>query len=163
MNRTAAPRVGFAFLAAVLTATLLVSCASEEPPAPPAPGETVAPQEPDGATPAATPTPDPTFRADGSALQNLAYFTWVLEGAVDDGARRGAEFADALVDAGFDRKAMEATPERTAINLAADSIQIAVEFNGSCLIGQYGNVGLQTAAAPLLSTGLCLVGTERRL
>lgn len=163
MSRMAASRAGAVLLSAVVAVSLLAGCAGEQPVDPPSPGDTEQPVDPAEPTPSETPTPEPTFRPDGSALQNLAYFTRVLELAAEDGARRGAEFADALVEAGFDRSHMEATPERTAINLEADSIQIAVEFNGSCLIGQYGNVGLQTAAGPLLATGLCLVGTERSL
>jgi len=114
-----------------------------------------------GPEPSATPTPDPTLRPDGSALQNLEYFTWVLERAVDDGARKGADFIKALDRAGFDKKRMEVTPDRTAINLDADSVQFSVKINGTCLLGQYGNVGLATAAMPVLETGRCIIGSDR--
>jgi hypothetical protein len=56
---------------------------------------------------------------------------------------------------------MEVTPDRTAINGAADNIQFSVRLNGSCLIGQYGNIGYASTTAQLLSTGRCLVGATR--
>ena len=33
---------------------------------------------------------------------------------------------------------MQVTPDRTAVDLQADTIQFSVLFNGECLIGQYG-------------------------
>jgi len=160
MVTSATMRVVLASLVAVAVAVSLASCGGRPTPTPSSSGSPSASAEP---TPSSTPTAIPTFRPDGSALQNLDYFTWVLQRAVDRGKKSGSAFVDALVDAGFKKKDMEATPGRTAIDLEADNIQVAVKFNGNCLVGQYGNIGLTTAALPVLSTGLCLVGTDRQV
>jgi hypothetical protein len=36
-------------------------------------------------------------------------------------------------------------------------------MNGTCLIGQAGNVGFQSFVAPLVSTGTCLIGLTRKI
>jgi hypothetical protein len=149
--------VGILALSASL---VLVGCTGTPAPSPSdslgaSPGASDAP-EPD-----ATPTPDPTLNGDGSALQNLEYFTWVLQAAVDDGVKTGPNFINALAAAGFKKKNMELTPAKTAIGLDADNIQFSVKINDTCLLGQYGNVGLATAAMPVLETGRCIVGSDR--
>ena len=136
---------------AVGLAFTVAACAADEP----APIPTVTASAP----PTAIPNPDPTLRPDGSALQNLDYFEFVLTAAVDDGAESGGAFVDALVEAGFERSAMEVTADRTSVNLDADSVQFSVLINGTCLVGQYGDdMGLHVAAFTVLATGTCLVG-----
>ncbi len=73
----------------------------------------------------------------------------------------GRALIDALVAAGFDKAAMQLTPDKTAINLDADNIQFSVLIGADCLVGQYGNVGYQSAVLPVLSTGKCMVGNTR--
>lgn len=138
---------------AVLVALALAGCVDEPAPAP----------VPTTAGPSATPSPapDPVLVEGGSAEQNLPYFAVVLERAVDAGATTGGQFVDALAAAGFDRAAMEVTPDRTTVDLAADSVQFSVLTSDGCLVGQFGNVGLRSAALPVLATGRCLVGSER--
>lgn len=117
--------------------------------------------------PTATPTtsappPDPEIDLEGSADDNLPFFDLVnTELIAAGGALDGRVFIDNLVAAGYPKSDMEVTPDRTAINLAADNIQFAIRINGTCLIGQYGNVGYVSTTADLLSTGRCLVGATR--
>lgn len=115
-------------------------------------------------SPSATPSApaEPQLHLEGSARQNLPYFDLVNNDLVArGGALDGRAFIDNLVAAGFPKSAMEVTADRTAINGAADNIQFAVQLNGSCLIGQYGNIGYASTTAELLSTGRCLVGATR--
>lgn len=123
------------------------------------------------ASPSATQTPAPVktplaFAPDKSAADNLAYFTSLAAqvAAVDSNAG-GRAFVDALVVGGFDKAAMQVTPDRTSIDLAADSVQFSVQLNGECLIGQFGPAsdGVHTMVAPLLGTGTCLVGATRQI
>ena len=48
-------------------------------------------------------------------------------------------------------------------NIAADSVQWSVRFNGECLIGQFGPAsgGYHSIVTPILTTGSCLIGTTR--
>ena len=55
------------------------------------------------------------------------------------------------------------TPDTTAVGLEADNIQFSVRMNNTCLVGQSGNVGYHSLAAPILSTGTCLVGNTRAI
>lgn len=124
-------------------------------------------------TPTPTPTPtstsgetaapvDPEIDLEGSADDNRAYFDEVNgELIAAGGALDGRAFIDNLVAAGYPKVDMEVTPDRTAINGAADNIQFSIRLNGTCLIGQYGNIGYASTTADLLSTGRCLVGQTR--
>lgn len=104
----------------------------------------------------------PELDLSGSAADNLAYFDQVnLELIETGGALDGRAFIDALATAGFPKSDMEVTPDQTAINLAADNVQFSVRMNGTCLLGQYGNIGYRSAVVDLLSTGRCLVGATR--
>lgn len=124
--------------------------------------------------PEATPTPEPTavetvapdpgpgIDLDGTASDNQEYFDEVnLALIAAGGSLDGRAFIDNLVAAGYSKTDMEVTNDRTAINGAADNIQFSIRLNGTCLIGQYGNVGYVSTTAPLLSTGRCLVGQTR--
>ena len=73
----------------------------------------------------------------------------------------GRDFIDALVTAGFDKSAMQLTPDATAIGLTADNIQFSVLIEDDCLVGQYGNVGYASAILPAVSTAGCLIGNTR--
>ncbi len=121
--------------------------------------------------PISTPTPTtsetsapvgPEIDLDGSADDNLAFFNQVnAELIAVAGALDGRAFIDNLVAAGYPKSDMEVTNDLTAINGAADNIQFAIRLNGTCLIGQYGNIGYASTTAELLSTGRCLVGATR--
>lgn len=110
----------------------------------------------------ATPAPDPEIDLEGSAKDNHAFFDLVnTELIAAGGALDGRAFIDNLVAAGYPKADMEVTPDSTAINLAADNIQFSIRLNGTCLIGQYGNIGYASTTADILSTGRCLVGQTR--
>ena len=101
-----------------------------------------------------------------SASDNLDYFTSLASTVVAaDSTAGGRAFIDALVVGGFDKAAMQVTADTTSVDLAADSVQFSVIFNGECLIGQYGpsSGGVQSMVAPLLGTGTCLVGATRQI
>jgi len=125
------------------------------------------------ATPSVTPTPTPTasaepmlvFLPDGDAQDNKAYFDRVLSRvAAIDQKQPGKTMVNALVRAGFRKKSMQLTPDRTKTNLEADSVIVSVQINRSCLIGQRTNdekyfSSIETA----LKTGGCLVGATREI
>jgi hypothetical protein len=116
----------------------------------------------DGPDPSATPTPDPTLAPGGTAEDNLGYFDLVNNRllASNPGAD-GRAIIDNLVAAGFDRAAMQVTPDRTAINGEVDSILFSVQLGDSCLLGQRGGGGYTGSTAPALTTGSCLLGKTR--
>lgn len=145
---TRAGVIAFAILALTLT-----GCVE-------APMPTPTPTSTGSATP--TPLPDPEIDLEGSADDNLAYFDFVnRELIAGGGGLDGRAFIDNLVDAGYPKSDMEVTPDSTAIGIAADNIQFAIRLNGTCLIGQYGNIGYASTTGELLSTGRCLVGATR--
>ncbi len=122
----------------------------------------------DAPEPAATPTATapvdetPEIDLDGDAADNRDYFDLVNNDLIAAaGALDGRAFIDNLVAAGYPKVDMEVTNDRTAINGAADNIQFSIRLNGTCLIGQYGNIGYESVTAELLTTGKCLVGATR--
>lgn len=144
-------RAGVVAALAVLTFTL-AGCVETPTPIP-------TPTSTSGATAAPV---DPEIDLEGSAGDNRAYFDQVnAELIAAGGALDGRAFIDNLVAAGYTKADMEVTADRTAINIAADNIQFSIRLNGTCLIGQYGNIGYASTTAELLSTGRCLVGQTR--
>ncbi|MDJ0337126.1 hypothetical protein [Cryobacterium sp. PH31-O1] len=118
--------------------------------------------------PSATPDPDPgpALLPRGTAADNLGYFNFLAAAVTTaNPAADGRAYVDALVAGGFDRAAMELTFDRTQADLAADAVQFSVRFAGECLIGQIGPAsdGFHSVVAPILSTGLCLVGASRQI
>ncbi|HEY4225038.1 MAG TPA: hypothetical protein VGM70_04435 [Pseudolysinimonas sp.] len=98
----------------------------------------------------------------GTAAQNQAYFDLVNQKLIAAGGDlSGRPFIDNLVKAGYPKVDMEVTPDRTAVNLAADNIEFSIRFGQTCLIGQYGNTGYSSTVQKMLSTSRCLVGTTR--
>lgn len=116
--------------------------------------------------PSPTPEPDPTLLPTGTAAENLVYFNFLAAAVTKaNPAADGRAYIDALVAGGFDRNAMEVTFDRTQADLAADSVQFSLRFANECLIGQIGPAsdGFHSVVAPILSTGLCLVGSTRQI
>lgn len=154
-RRTVDPRtlVATALGALALPAMLaLAGCAS--PTATPTP--TLVPSEPS----AAPQEPgEASIDLGGTAESNLAYFDKVNEALIAAGGRLdGRAFIDNLIEVGYPRNDLEVTPDSTAIGGAADNISFAIRLNGTCLIGQYGNIGYASTTAKLLGTGRCLIG-----
>ena len=148
-------RAGLIVALAAAGALTLVGCVEAPEPTP-----TPTPAGSSSASPSAS--AEPEIDLEGSATQNLPYFDRVnTELIAAGGALDGRAFIDNLVAAGYPKTDMEVTSDRTAINGAADNIQFSVRLNGTCLIGQYGNIGYASTTAELLDTGRCLVGATR--
>ena len=146
-------RASVVVVLAVVGALTLAGCIGEPEPMP----------TPTGTTSAGPSTPpEPEIDLEGTATQNLAYFNQVNNALIAAGGELdGRAFIDGLVNAGYPKTDMEVTSDRTAIDGAADNIQFSIRLNGTCLIGQYGNIGYASTTAELLSTGRCLVGVTR--
>ena len=143
-----------AFVVGALSLAFLVTgCAST----PELPALSVAPSSPP--TPLATPEPDPELIAGGTAGQNRPMFEFVLQGVLTaNSAPSSRLLVDSLVAAGFDKAAMEVTVDTTPVGQPADSILIAVQIDGQCLIGQIIGAELTSQLTDVLGTGRCLVG-----
>jgi hypothetical protein len=114
------------------------------------------------ASAAAVPTYDPA----GTANDNLAYFDKVGHALLDNNptaSAQGMTIVNWFVSHGFDKANMEVTPDKTSIGLAAWNIDFSVRFGKTCLLGQAGNVGFQSAVVPVLATGKCLIGVTRTI
>jgi hypothetical protein len=106
----------------------------------------------------------PVYNPKGSAADNLAYFKMVGHALLNhDQGASGKTIIDYFVAHGFDKKNMEVTPDKTSIGLAAWNIEFSVKINGTCIIGQAGNTRFQSFAAPVMSTGKCLIGKTRTI
>jgi Domain of unknown function (DUF6993) len=124
---------------------------------------------PDATSPASG-SPSPTESAgavlvpDGTAQDNLAVFSTVVEAvwATPEQAA-GRAYIDALVAAGFDKAAMQLTPDESTVGNPAESIQFSVRWVDQCLVGQVGPAtgAPVTVVVPVLAEGTCLVGETR--
>ncbi|MCU1407990.1 MAG: hypothetical protein JWM23_70 [Microbacteriaceae bacterium] len=152
----------FSLAGCILLGLALAGCSTTPPAAPKSPGIAVETRSaPSGAS-----APAPTLKPALSASENLAYFDSVATGVLAaNPSAEGRAFIDALAAAGFDKTAMQVTFDSTAADLAADSIQFAVRFNGECLVGQTGPAsgGYHSVVTALLGTGRCLVGATRQI
>lgn len=141
--------------AAALLAAALTGCAPSSPePAPSAPSASPTPTTPSG----------PTLEPDGDAADNLPLFAAVTASVWGTEEREsGRAYVDALIAAGFDRAAMQVTPDQTTVGNPADSIQFSVRWGDECLVGQVGPATGEpvTAVVPALAEGTCLVGETR--
>jgi hypothetical protein len=107
----------------------------------------------------ATPEPDPEFIDGGTAGQNRPYFDFVLTAMLERNPRPSSQtVVNSLVAAGFDKAAMEVTADITPVGQFADSILVAVQIDGQCLVGQIIDEQLLSELADVLGTGRCLVG-----
>lgn len=109
-----------------------------------------------------TPAPAPSYRPDGTAQANKAWFDAVnTKLFAANGGANGRAIIDSLVSAGFDKAAMQVTPDKTSINGGVDSILFSVKIGDSCLLGQHGGGGYSSAVEKALASGLCLIGKTR--
>lgn len=147
----------------------LAGCTGEQPaPVPSGTGDaasSAAPASTDAATPSATATPAALVPG-GSASKNLPFFAQVVS-TVWSGPDQvaGRAYIDALTAAGFDKGAMQVTPDESTIGNAAESIEFSVRIGDDCLVGQVGpSIGDPvTAVLPGLSSGGCLIGQTRSI
>jgi len=132
----------------------------------PAPGPTTSVAASGSPTPAPTTTPvgAPVLQPDADAAANLPYFNVIGRAKFAKHPNiTGRTIIDDLVAAGFVKKDMEITPDKTSIGLQAWNIEFSVKMKGTCLIGQAGNVSFHSFAAPLLASGKCLIGQTRKI
>ena len=153
MTRT---RAAFACALAVASVVLLAGCTT------PSPEPSHSASSPASQRPSSTPTPDPEPVLDGTAEQNQEFFDFVNEELIESGTTlNGAAFIGNLEAHGYQRAAMEVTPDTTAIGVAADNIVFSIRFADSCLLGQWGNIGYTSLVTDIPSTGRCIIGTPR--
>lgn len=109
------------------------------------------------------PTPTPTVTLSPAQEREADFEEVVLAVWATDARFQGRAYIDALVAEGFDRGAMQLTPDETSIGLQADSVLFAVRLDEECLVGQVGPaIGDPVVAIlPALATGGCLVGQTR--
>jgi hypothetical protein len=152
-----ARRGAFAAFAGAAVVLGLTGCMGGPAAAPtPAPVPTVEP------TPGSTEPAGPELRPGDTAAANQQFFDKVnTDFFAAHGFADGRSIVDNLIASGFRKQDMELTPDRTAIDLAADSIVFSVRVKGECLVGQFSAAGYRGVIAPLLGTGGCLVGTTR--
>jgi hypothetical protein len=159
MGRFRTPVAALSALAMVALAAVLVGCT---PTAPVASASASASAKPSVVT--ATPTPKPVYLPDGTSEQNKAYFDSVNSALIaSNGSVDGKTIINTLVAAGFDKAAMQLTPDKTTIGAAADSVLFSVHIGDSCLIGQRGPAGYSSSIGPALAGGSCLVGKTRTI
>jgi hypothetical protein len=118
------------------------------------------------ASPSASAAGVPTYNANGTASDNLAYFDKVGHSLLDNNPTANAQgmtIVNWFVAHGFNKQNMEVTPDKTSIGLAAWNIDFSVRFGKTCLLGQAGNVGFQSTVLPILATGKCLIGQTRTI
>jgi len=153
MTRT---RAAVACALALASVALLAGCTA------PAPTPTSSGSAPASEQPTSTPTPDPEPVLDGTATENQPFFDFVNRQLIDSGTTlNGAAFIANLEAHGYQRAAMEVTPDTTAIGIAADNIVFSIRFSDSCLLGQWGNIGYTSIVTDIPSTGRCIIGTPR--
>ncbi len=161
--------LGRPFAALALVAALgLSGCTGEQPAPVVSESAGFASPVPSAPTGAATPVPAtsaaPTLVPGGTAQQNLPFFAQVVS-TVWSGPDQvaGRAYIDALSAAGFDKGAMQVTPDQSTIGNAAESIEFSVRLGDDCLVGQVGpSIGDPvTAVLPGLTSGGCLIGQTR--
>lgn len=128
---------------AFMVGFLLTGCSSPTEPAP---------------EPIASVEPQFTFFASGTASQNLPIFenVFVVTGAGKPGHDLSESVA-LLVETGFDLESITHTPVDSKIGEPADSVSLAIEFEGECLIAQYSASWLSVSVTAPTVSG-CLIG-----
>jgi hypothetical protein len=157
MGRFRTPVAALSAVAMVALAAALVGCTPSAP-------VVVHPTASEKPSPSATPTPTPVYLPDGTAEQNKAYFDSVNSALIaSNGSVDGETIVNTLVAAGFDKAAMQLTPDKTSIGATADSVLFSVHIGDSCLLGQRGAAGYSSSIGPALTDGSCLVGKTRAI
>lgn len=143
---------------AVFFVVALAACAPENGATEPTPHATPTASS----TPTATPTPDPVeFHADGSARDNLPIFQETIERAWrSDGRAQGRTYVDLLVEAGFERSAMQVSKDLSTVGNPAETMMVSVEWSETaCLVGQFGPDTPEPVATVLEPVdGVCIPG-----
>jgi hypothetical protein len=128
---------------AFIVGLLLTGCSSTSEPAP---------------EPVASVEPQFTFFASGTASQNLPIFENVL--AVTGAGAPGHDLSESvalLVETGFELETITHTPVDSKIGEPADSVSLAIEFAGECLIAQFSSTWLNVSITEPTLSG-CLIG-----
>lgn len=144
---------------AMLCAVLLAGCVQSSPD----PAKSV--KASSSSTPAPTPSVAPTFVPGGTAQDDKAFFDLVNSRLIaSNGSANGRQLIDNLVQAGFDKSAMQVTPDKTTINRNTDSILFSVLVGTDCLLGQLSGGRYSSSVQRSFTAGTttsCLVGTTR--
>jgi hypothetical protein len=160
-------RLAGGLLAMALVGAALAGCTTAAPNTPPAslvPATSETSGTPGSPTAPATATPEATLHPSGTAAENLAYFKKVGHRLLDGhSGTKGRPIIDAFMRAGFVKKNMEVTPDKTSIGLDAWNIEFSVRFGTGCIIGQSGNVLFRTYVTRVLASGHCLIGKTRTI
>lgn len=96
----------------------------------------------------------------GSARVNQPHIDYVIEAAISESRTRvaGRDVVDLLVTLGYEKDAMELTPDFSLIELPADSTSLAIRFEGECVVTQWGNDWFVSSVEPVVAGGVCLLG-----
>lgn len=160
IKSTTAKRLGHAALALGIALPLLAGCSVAETviggPSP----ETPKREE------VKTPKVAPTFVPDGTAEQNLPFFTEVIRKyTAGDQPITGKPVAQAVIDAGFDPAMMQFSFDESKTGLTADNIFVSVRVGADCLIGQLvtGDRSFVAKNEPAIGPkgDICLIGITR--
>jgi hypothetical protein len=155
-------------IVAIATALSLAACSNPLPAETPA--RSSAPTVSPSASPlgSASPTPtepgEPALLPEGTAEDNLPLFSAVTAAVwASPDQVSGRAYVDALVAAGFDKAAMQLTPDQSTVGNPAEAIQFSVHWDDACLVGQVGPAtgAPVTVVVPALADGTCLIGSTR--
>lgn len=101
------------------------------------------------------------YDPNGGAEGNKAYFDQVMTDLIKKEPKAGPKLiVDTLVEAGFDKSAMEVTSDVTPTGLEAAFVIVSVKMpDGMCLLGQRGmDAEYASLVKEPISTGTCQVG-----
>jgi pectin methylesterase-like acyl-CoA thioesterase len=146
----------------LVTAASLVGCSQspsgDKPTASPSASAATPTASP---TPTASATPTASFVPNGSAKDNKPFFDKVNAALfAANSSANGRDIIDNLVKSGFDKSAMQVTPDTTSIGGRVDAILFSVRIGKFCLLGQHGSA-YNSAVEAALANGTCLVGKTR--
>lgn len=112
----------------------------------------------DAGNPMASQQPEFFFYPEGSAYRNLPVFRNVLETSGAGTATFDLTAAiSALVETGFDIDSIVHTATKTKTGQPAESVSLAIFFDGECLIGQFSDTWLTASVKDGTESG-CLIG-----
>lgn len=154
MMKLVPKRVRLTMVAVALAATTaLVSCSVNET------GNT----EPSNASTEPKNSTVPSFVENGSAEQNLPFFSYKLNRFVEgDGPRTAETLTNYIADLGFPKDMMQVSSDRTKTGLQADEIYVSVRVDDMCLLGQVSTIRERASASVQPTVGpdqtQCLIG-----